>query len=74
LIVSPTLAMIIIASVIKPAVYPIVPEKVSRMTAKETPTWPFDAGIVRRLLVSILTPGLVYLVKILSQTGIRFGS
>ena len=41
---------------------------------KETPTWPFNAVIIRRLFVSILTPGLVYLVKILSQTGIRFGS
>ena len=41
---------------------------------KEAPTWPFNAGIIRRLLLSILTPGLVYLVKILSQTGIRFGS
>ena len=37
LIVSPTLAKIITASVTKPAVYPIVPEKVSRMTAKEAP-------------------------------------
>ncbi len=41
---------------------------------KETPTWPFNATTVRRLIASILTPGLVYLVKILSQTGIRFGS
>jgi len=41
---------------------------------KEAPTWPFNADTVRRLFVSILTPGLVYLLKILSQTGIRFGS
>ena len=41
---------------------------------KEAPTWPFNAAIIRRLFISILTPGLVYLVKILSQTGIRFGS
>jgi hypothetical protein len=41
---------------------------------QEAPTWPFNAGIIRRLFISILTPGLVYLVKILSQTGIRFGS
>ena len=41
---------------------------------KEAPTWPFNAGIVRKLLVSILTPGVVYLIKILSQAGIRFGS
>jgi hypothetical protein len=39
---------------------------------QEAPTWPFNAGIIRRLLLSILTPGLVYLVKILSQVGIRF--
>ena len=41
---------------------------------KETPTWPFNAATVRRLIASILTPGLVYLIKILSQAGIRFGS
>jgi hypothetical protein len=41
---------------------------------KDAPTWPFNAAIFRRLLVSILTPGLVYLVKILSQAGIRFGA
>jgi len=40
---------------------------------QEAPTWPFNAGIVRRLLVSVLTPGLVYLLKILSQAGIQFG-
>ncbi len=41
---------------------------------KEAPTWPFNAVIIRRLLLSIVTPGLIYLVKILSQAGIRFGS
>ncbi len=41
---------------------------------QEASTWPFNALIIRRLFISILTPGLVYLVKILSQTGIRFGS
>jgi hypothetical protein len=41
---------------------------------KEVPTWPFNAATIRRLFVSILTPGIVYLIKILSQTGIRFGS
>jgi len=40
---------------------------------QEAPTWPFNASIVRRLFVSILTPGVVYLLKILSQAGIRFG-
>ena len=44
------------------------------MRVKEAPTWPFNAGIIRRLLLSIVTPGLVYLIKILSQAGIRFGS
>ena len=38
------------------------------------PTWPFNAATVRRLIASVLTPGLVYLIKILSQAGIRFGS
>jgi hypothetical protein len=42
--------------------------------AKEAPTWPFNAGIIRRLLLSIVTPGVIYLVKILSQAGIQFGS
>jgi hypothetical protein len=41
---------------------------------QEAPTWPFNAGIIRRLLLSMLAPGLVYLLKILSQAGIRFGS
>ena len=41
---------------------------------QDASTWPFNAVIIRRLFISILTPGLVYLVKILSQTGIRFGS
>jgi hypothetical protein len=41
---------------------------------QEAPTWPFNAGIIRRLLLSIVTPGIVYLIKILSQVGIRFGS
>ena len=40
---------------------------------KEAPTWPFNAVIIRRLFVSILTPGVVYLLKLLSQAGIRFG-
>ncbi|MFC2062418.1 hypothetical protein ACFLS8_00495 [Chloroflexota bacterium] len=46
----------------------------SEKRVKEAPTWPFNAGIIRRLLLSIVTPGLVYLIKILSQAGIRFGS
>jgi hypothetical protein len=41
---------------------------------KEAPTWPFNAAIVRRLFVSILSPGLVFLLKLLSQGGIRFST
>jgi hypothetical protein len=37
---------------------------------KETPTWPFDINIMRRLLASTIAPVLVYLAKILSGLGI----
>lgn len=37
----------------------------------ETRVWPFNAGIIRRLVVSVLFPSLVYLAKILF--GLRFG-
>ena len=37
---------------------------------KEAPTRPFNASIVRTLLFSVLTPGLVYFIKILSQSGV----
>lgn len=40
--------------------------------AKEAPTWPFNAAVVRKLMLSVLTPGVVYLVRFLSQLGIRF--
>jgi len=39
---------------------------------KEAPTWPFNAGIIRQLLASIIVPAAVYLVKILAGLGIRF--
>lgn len=39
--------------------------------SKETPTWPFNASIIRRLAVSGLLPGLVYLLRLLF--GARLG-
>ena len=39
--------------------------------SKEAPTWPFNAGIIRRLAVSGLLPGLVYLIRFLF--GSRLG-
>ena len=40
---------------------------------KEAPTWPFNADIFRRLAMSTLVPAVVYLIKIFSQLGVRFG-
>lgn len=40
---------------------------------KEAPTWPFNAGIVRRLAMSVLMPAAVYLIKIIGQFWARFG-
>jgi len=40
---------------------------------QEAPTWPFNAGIARRLAMSILMPGVVYLLKIIGQYWARFG-
>jgi hypothetical protein len=40
---------------------------------KETPTWPFNAGIISRLALSILMPAAVYLIKIIGQFWARFG-
>ena len=40
---------------------------------QEAPTWPFNAGIIRRLLASMVVPATVYLIKIFGQLGIRFG-
>ena len=39
---------------------------------REAPTWPFDAGIIRRLLASAIVPAIVYLIKILAGVGLRF--
>ncbi len=39
--------------------------------SKEAPTWPFNASIIRRLAVSGLLPGLVYLIRFL--LGSRLG-
>jgi len=38
---------------------------------QETPEWPFNAGIIRRLFASVLAPASIYLIKILSTLGIR---
>ena len=32
---------------------------------RETPEWPYNANILRRLSVSVLIPGIVYLIKVL---------
>ncbi len=37
---------------------------------QDTPTWPFDVNIMRRLLESTIAPVLVYLAKILSGLGV----
>jgi len=39
---------------------------------REAPTWPFNAGILGRLLVSSLVPAIIYTIKILSGLGFRF--
>lgn len=39
---------------------------------QQTPTWPFNANIIRRLIASIIVPAVVYLIKILTGLGIRF--
>jgi len=39
---------------------------------EEVPEWPFNVHIIRRLAASILVPGVVYLIKILSGLGLRF--
>ena len=37
---------------------------------KEAPEWPFNAGIIRRLMASTLAPVAVFLIKVLSRLGI----
>ena len=39
---------------------------------KEVPEWPFNASIIRRLLVSTLAPVAVFLIKVFSGLGFRF--
>jgi hypothetical protein len=39
---------------------------------KEAPTWPFSAGIIRRLIASTIVPIIVYIIKIISGLGVRF--
>ncbi|MFC1946429.1 hypothetical protein ACFLXY_00765 [Chloroflexota bacterium] len=36
---------------------------------KEVPEWPFNAGIIRRLIVSTFTPIAVFVIKVLSGLG-----
>ena len=38
---------------------------------QEAPTWPFNAGIIRRLVASVAVPAIVYLVRILVGAGLR---
>ncbi len=38
---------------------------------RETPTWPFNAGILGRLLVSSLVPAIIYGIKIVLGLGFR---
>jgi len=40
--------------------------------AKEAPTWPFNAGIIRRLIASAIVPAVVYLIKSIAGLGLRF--
>ncbi|UCB42827.1 MAG: hypothetical protein JSV77_10330 [Dehalococcoidales bacterium] len=37
---------------------------------REAPEWPYNASILRRLSVSVLIPGIVYLIKILNNLGL----
>jgi hypothetical protein len=39
---------------------------------QESRTWPFNSGIIRRLIASTIVPAVVYLIKILAGLGIRF--
>ena len=39
---------------------------------RETPTWPFNAGILGRLIASALAPAIIYIIKIFSGLGLRF--
>jgi hypothetical protein len=39
---------------------------------QDTPTWPFDINIMRRLAASTIAPIIIYLIKIFSGLGLRF--
>jgi hypothetical protein len=39
---------------------------------RETPTWPFNAGILGRLIASSLIPAVIYCIKIFLGLGFRF--
>ena len=39
---------------------------------RETREWPYNAGIIGRLLLSILSPGIVYLIKLLTGIPLDF--
>ncbi len=39
---------------------------------KDAPTWPFNASIIRKLVMSTMVPAVVYLIKILAGLGLRF--
>jgi len=39
---------------------------------REIPTWPFNAGILGRLIVSSLVPAVIYFIKIVLGLGLRF--
>jgi len=45
-----------------------------RRLVQEIPEWPFNANILRRLMASILVPAIVYIIKIFSSLGVRFGA
>ena len=38
---------------------------------REAPTWPFNAGILGRLIASALVPAIIYIIKIVSGLGLR---
>lgn len=39
---------------------------------QETLTWPFNAGIIGRLIASAVVPAVIYIIKIFSGLGLRF--
>lgn len=39
---------------------------------KEVPEWPYNAGIIRRLVASTIVPAVVYVLKIISGLGLGF--